>query len=280
VFERISNSFALARSSWRVLREDKKLVLFPVLSGIACLMVLISFAVPFVAMPQLVNDLQQHAAWALYVIGFAFYFVNYFVIIFFNAALVSCALMRFNGAEPTLGDGLRAASLRLPQILLWALVSATVGMLLKAVENAGEKVGQFVSAILGTVWSILTYFVVPVLVVEKVGPFAAVKRSTEILKKSWGEALVGGLGIGLFVLLLALPGILVLFLGIVLIAMGKMAVLGVLFLVLALVYLLIVSAASSALQGIYVSALYQYASHGEAPPGFEQSTMAHAFTSK
>jgi hypothetical protein len=280
VFERISNSFALARSSWRVLREDKKLVLFPVLSGIACVLVLISFAVPFIAMPQLVNDLQQQAPWALYVIGFAFYFVNYFVIIFFNAALVSCALMRFNGAEPTLGDGLRAASLRLPQILLWALVSATVGLLLKAIENAHEKVGQIVSAILGTVWSIITYFVVPVLVVEKVGPFAAIRRSTEILKKSWGEALVGHLGIGLFILLLALPGILMLFLGIMLIAMGKMAVLGVLFLVLALLYLLMVSAAGSALQGIFVSALYQYASHGEAPHGFDQSTLAHAFTSK
>jgi hypothetical protein len=280
MFERISNSFALARSSWQVLREDKKLVLFPVLSGIACLMVMISFAVPFIAQPQLIANLQNQAPWALYVIAFAFYFVNYFVIIFFNAALVSCALMRFNGAEPTLGDGLRAASLRLPQILLWALVSATVGMLLKAVENAGEKVGQFISAILGTAWSIITYFVIPVLVVEKVGPLAAISRSTAILKKSWGEALVGSFGIGLFVLLLALPGILMLFLGVILIAMGKVAVLGVLFLVLALIYLLMVSAAASALQGIYVSALYQYANQGEAPRGFDQGTLAHAFTSK
>jgi hypothetical protein len=280
VFERISNSFALARSSWQVLREDKKLVLFPVLSGIACLLVMLSFAVPFIAQPQLIADLQQRAPWALYLIAFAFYFVNYFVIIFFNAALISCALMRFNGAETTLGDGLRAASLRLPQILLWALVSATVGMLLKAIESAHEKVGQIVSFLLGTVWSIITYFVVPVLVVEKVGPFAAIKRSTEILKKSWGEALVGGLGIGLFVLLLALPGILLLIVAIVAMAMGKAVALGVILLVLALIYLLMVSAASAALQGIYVSALYQYASQGEAPHGFDQTTMAHAFTSK
>jgi hypothetical protein len=280
VFERISNSFALARSSWQVLREDKKLVLFPVLSGIACLMVMISFAVPFAVRPQMFDDLQQRAPWVLYVIAFSFYFVNYFVIIFFNAALVSCALMRFNGGEPTLGDGLRAASLRLPQILLWALVSATVGMILKAIENSSEKVGQFISGILGMVWSIITYFVVPVLVVEKLGPFAAIGRSTAILKKSWGEALVGGIGITLFIFLLALPGILLLVLAFVLMAMNKAVVLGLVLLALGLIYLLMVSAAGTALQGIFVSALYQYATHGEAPRGFDQSTMAHAFTSK
>src|SRR5262249_43294613 len=101
-----------------------------------------------------------------------------------------------------------------------------------------------------------------------------------ILKKSWGEALVGGIGITLFILLLALPGILMLILGVVLLVMGKVAVLGVLLLVLGLLYLLMVSAAGSALQGIFVSALYQYATQGEAPRGFDQSTMAHAFTSK
>src|SRR5262249_39867725 len=150
----------------------------------------------------------------------------YFVIIFFNAALVSCALMRFNGVEPTLGDGLRAASLRLPQILLWALVSATVGMILKAIENSSEKVGQFISGILGMVWTVITYFVVPVLVVEKTGPFAAISRSTSILKKTWGESLVGGIGITLFIFLLALPGILLLFVAGAVLAMNNMIVVG------------------------------------------------------
>ena len=280
MFERISNSFALARSSWQVLREDKKLVVFPILSGIATILVLISFAVPFLLQPKMLDDLQQHAPWALGVIAFAFYFINYFVIIFFNAALISCALIRFNGGEPTLSDGLRAASLRLPQILLWALVSATVGLLLKAIENAHEKAGQIVSAILGTVWTVITYFVVPVLVVEKVGPFAAIRRSTEILKNTWGEALVGKFGIGLYVLLLALPGIVLLIGGIALLSAGKVVALGLALLGLAIIYLLGVSAAAAALQGIFVTALYQYAAHGQAPQGFDRSTLEHAFTAK
>src|SRR5262249_34891755 len=134
-----------------------------------------------------------------------------FVVIFCNAALVHCALMNFNGEQATVGDGFRAASARLPQILAWAAVSATVGLLLKAVENANEKVGRFISSILGAVWTIMTVFVVPVLVVEKLGPFAAIQRSIALLKKSWGEGLAGRIGLGLALFLLFLPVLLLMF---------------------------------------------------------------------
>jgi hypothetical protein len=280
MFERVSNSFALAKSSWHVLRTDKQLVVFPILSGIASLLVLASFLLPFLINQNLLDDLQQQAPWVLAVGAFAFYFCSYFVIIFFNAALISCALMRFNGRTPTLGDGLRAAGLRLPQILAWALVSASVGMILKLIENANEKVGAFISSILGTVWTVLTYFVVPVLVVEKVGPFEAVKRSTAILKQTWGEALVGRFGLGLFVLLLAIPGVLLLFLGVALLGAGQAAALGVALILLAVLYFLGVAAIGAALQGIFVSALYQYAAHGEVPTGFDAATMRGAFGPK
>ena len=101
----------MARSSWDVLRSDKKLVLFPVLSGLAVLLVLISFVGPLIALVwtgHIKIDLEQNGGqppWWVYPLTFAFYFCNYFVIVFCNAALVSCALMRFNGQEPTLGDG-------------------------------------------------------------------------------------------------------------------------------------------------------------------------------
>src|SRR5262245_4882427 len=196
MFERISNGFTLAKSSWQVLRQDKKLIVFPILSGIGCFFVLLAFALPFVARPQWLNflndaaDGQKAPPW-VYAVAFLYYFCNYFVVIFCNSALISCALIRFNGGEPTVSDGLQAAASRLPQILAWALVSATVGVLLKIVENAHEKAGAIISAILGLAWSVMTFFVVPVLVVEKVGPFEAVQRSMAILRKTWGEALVG-----------------------------------------------------------------------------------------
>src|SRR4051794_3569976 len=212
MFDRIANSFALARSSWEVLKRDKQLVLFPVLSGIGCVLVTLSFTVPLAVVAMRggfdqVRDDGPVPVW-VYPVAFAFYFCNYFVIVFCNAALVSCALVRFSGEAPTVGDGFRAAASRLPQILAWALVSATVGVALKAVENANERVGQFISSLLGTAWTVITYFVVPVLVVEKVGPLQAVRRSLTILRATWGESLVGHMGIGFFLFLLMLPGIL------------------------------------------------------------------------
>jgi len=168
MFERMSSGFSLARSSWDVLRKDKKLLLFPLLSGIGCVLVLISFLVPTVVLAQngVLANQNGDPNWAILgPLVFAYYLVNYFVVIFCNAALVHCALMHFNGEEPTLGDGFRAAGARFPQILAWAAVSATVGLLLKAIENAREKAGQIVSAVLGTVWTAMTVFVVPVLVV-------------------------------------------------------------------------------------------------------------------
>jgi len=284
MFERISRSWSLAKSSWNVLWQDKKLLVLPFLSGLACLIVLVSFVVPLALVFNrlgLVDDQGDvHVPWWGYLIAFAFYFCNYFVIIFFNSALISCALLRFNGEEATLGDGLGAAGRRLPQILAWSLVSATVGVLLKVIENAHEKIGQFVSAILGTAWSVMTYFVVPVLVVEKVGPFQAVSRSLAILRKTWGEALAGHLGLGFFNLLLFLPGLLLL-LGAGLALGGHQPVVLVITLAaLGVLALLVASLVSSALATIYLTALYQYAADNQIPRGFDRDTLAGAFTTR
>jgi hypothetical protein len=281
MFDRISASFTLAGNSWQVLRQDKKLIVFPILSGIGCFLVLASFILPlFLIRPAwlvIPNNGAPESPWP-YVVAFAYYFCNYFVIVFCNAALISCALIRFNGGEPTIGDGLSAAVNRLPQILAWAFVSATVGMILKGIESAHEKAGAFISAILGTAWAVMTYFVVPVLVVEKVGPVDAVKRSMSILKKTWGEALVGHVGIGFFMFLLSLPGIAIFIIG----AMLAVAqpVLGVPFVLLGLVYFLLLGAISSAMHGIYLGALYQYATHGSVPGGFDSNVLERAFSQK
>jgi hypothetical protein len=283
MFDRISNSFMLARSSWNVLRTDKQLVLFPIVSGIGCLLVLASFAAPFLFHPEWLGFLKAAGqgrsvpVWA-YAVAFAFYFCNYFVILFCNAALVSCAIVRFNGDTPTLADGFQAAVNRLPQIVAWALVSATVGVLLKALENANEKVGQLISGLLGTAWTIITYFVVPVLVVEKVGPIAAIRRSMSVLRKTWGEALVGNWGLGLFITLLMLPGFLALVAAAPLFATMPPAAL--LLGALGVLYLAIASAAGSALHGIYLAALYQFAAFGLVPDGFDRHTMEGAFRKK
>jgi hypothetical protein len=282
MFDRIWSGFALARSSWQVLYTDKKLLVFPIISGICCLLVMVSFFTPMLFLvdwQKAANnpDGFQAPPW-IWLVLFAYYFCSYFIVVFFNAALISCALVRFNGGTPTIGDGLGAASRCLPQIAAWALVSATVGILLKAIENANEKLGAFISSLLGTAWSVITYFVVPVLVVEKVGPFEAIKRSMAILKRTWGEALVGHVGIGLFVFLLLLPAILLGVVGVYLYTVFPPA--GIAVIVLAVLYVLIWLAVGPALNGIFLGAIYQYAAHGQVPVGFDGDTLAHAFRSK
>src|SRR5262245_27249825 len=284
MFERIARSFELAKSSWNVLRSDKKLVLFPVISAIATIGVMITFVAPLIGLqlagvelaPKDANGDPRPAVW-LYPVAFAYYFCSFFVVIFCNSALVSCALMHFNGQKPTLGDGFRAAWARAPQIAMWSLVAATVGLILKAIENAHEKVGEIISAILGTGWAILTYFVVPILVVEKLGPFAAISRSISLLKKTWGEALAGGIGLGLFQFLILLPGFLLLIGGVAAgVALSSLAV-GLAVGALGVVWLMIGAAVCSALSTVFLSALYQYAAFEKVPDGFNRESIEKAF---
>ncbi len=284
-FDRLSTGWTAAKACLEVLQRDKKLVLFPLLSGISCLIVLASFAIPLaVAKPAFLAafldeeaDVHTTPVW-FWLLLFAFYFVNYFVIYFFNSALVYCALARFRGQDVSADDGLRAAARRLPELLAWSLVSATVGLLLKWVENANEKVGAFVSAILGAAWSVATYFVVPVLVVEGVGPLKAIERSWAVLKRTWGESIGGHAGIGWALLPFWLLGVLVLVLGV--FALTKSAALGVFLLAVAVLYMLVLGLVDATLKGILLGALYLYATAGEVPEEFGKRVLKRAFTTK
>jgi hypothetical protein len=280
MFARISNGWDLARSSWGVLMRDKHLILFPIVSGILFAIVVASFLVPLAVFvdpnnPNQGPRLKGVPIWT-FAVAFAFYFCTYFVTVFCNSALLSCAFLRFNGENPTVTDGFQAAVARLPQIFAWALVSATVGVLLKVVEQAHEKAGAFIASVLGTAWSIMTFFVVPVLVVEKTGPIEAVKRSISLLKKTWGEALVGRGGIGLILFLLAIPIILVAVAGVYFIVTGLIPV-GVGLLTIAVVAFLMHMAVGSALHSILIAALYEYADRGYVPHGFDRDNFESAF---
>ena len=284
MFDRLARGWRLGMTAFGILRTDKKLIVFPLLSGLALIVVSVSFLLPLVLSERVQNLFADNAQNVnnnaqnvlVYVILFAFYFVSYFVIIFFNSALVACALMRFNGEEPTLGDGFRAALSRLPQILVWSLVSATVGMILRIIEDRSEKIGQFVAGLLGMAWNAVTYFVVPVLVVEKVGPFKAIQRSCAVLKKTWGESLASNFGVGLIMFGLFLLAMVPLFLGALLAGVPGAIVGGTITLALVLILALV----SSAVHTIIIAALYQYAAQDRTPPQFGADTLRGAFTAK
>jgi hypothetical protein len=279
MLERISRGFELTKQSFAVLREEKALLVFPLFSGLACLLVLATFAAPLWAtgyFQAVADDGRMPQDPLTYAILFLYYFVNYFVVIFFNSALISCAIIRFHGGDATLGDGLSAATSRLPQIIGWALVSATVGVILKAIESRSKWVGQLVAGLLGGAWAIATYFVVPVLVVEGVGPIEAVKRSFAVLRKTWGESLVANFSIGLVVFLASilalLPAVVGVLIGAPATVIAGFAITAVLWITIALV--------STALHTIILAALYLYAAKGEVPKQFDENLLRSAYARK
>lgn len=277
MFAKIGNSWALIKASAAVLRADKELIVFPIVSAIGVLVVTASFALPMI-LAGFFDALFEGRSQAFgFVVGFAFYIVQYFVIIFANTALVGAAMIRLRGGDPTVGDGLRIAMKHVGTILGYALISATVGMILRWLSERGKTLGRIASSIGGLAWNLATYLVVPVLVVEGVGPVEAIKRSANLLKKTWGEQIVGNFSIGLVFGLLT---VLVILLGIptfiLVISTNSPALIALTALLFVLIFVF-VGLINSTLTGIYVAAVYRYAAEGEASGFFSEEMVMGAF---
>lgn len=280
--QRLGTGWELAKRSWHVLRLDKELLLFPIFSTVACTLVMLSFAAPlwFSGYFEMLAAEEGQAENVLnYVIAFAFYFVNYFVIIYFNSALIACAIIRFKGGNPNLWDGFAAANARLPQIIGWAAVTATVGLVLRIIEGRSERVGQIVAGLLGMAWSAVSFFVVPVIVVEKRGPVDAVKQSFELLKRTWGESLVANFSLGIVNFLGMILAMMPLIGGFFALANGMTAI-GIAGIVVGVLVMVMTVLITSTLNTIVIGALYLYASEGSIPSQYEASEFQAAFSTK
>lgn len=279
--QRVAGGWDLIKASAAVLRADKELVLFPIVSGLASILIMLTFAVPMFLAGlfdrMLAPDGSLRPVGLL--VAFVFYVVQYTAMFFANTALVGAALIRLQGGDPTLGDGFRIASARIVPIVGYALISATVGMLLRALSERSGVLGRIAASLVGFAWNVATYLVVPVLVVENIGPVDAIRRSAELLKRTWGEQLVGSAGMGgVFVgisvgwaVLCALLGVAV---GVLfpLTANPVLAVAGLL-----VVGLLAIGVLGSTLQGIYTAAVYRFAAEGQVSAAFGPELIRGAF---
>ncbi len=277
MFEKFSHSWELVKSSAAVLSSDKELLIFPLLSAICSVIVAASFFVPAV-LSGLFNP--DDPSPVFYVLLFAFYVVQYFVIIFFNSALIGAAMIRLDGGDPTVADGFNIARSKLPAILGYAVIAATVGVILRAVQERSDVLGRIVVGMIGLGWTVVTFLVVPVLVSQDIGPIDALKRSGELLKKTWGQNLIGTGGIGL-VFGLIMVALMVLGGGLVMAAVssgsGVVMVTTVGLVGLALLLTVLIQAA---LQGVYAAALYRFATSGEAGGAFGTELLEGAFKLK
>lgn len=273
----LTYTFTIMKASLDVLRRDKELLLFPLFSGICCLIATLSFAIPafhsdFLREPPAGKAVAAQVIW--FALLFAFYYTTYFIVIFFNSAIVACAIYRMRGGNPDLMTGFRAALQRLPQIAGWALVAASVGVLLRALQSRSNRIGRIAAGILGMAWSVVTFMVIPVLVVERKGPIDALRESASMLKKTWGEQLVGNFSFGLIFFILALMGLVPLIIGF----MAPIMALKIIMLAFAGFYLLLLILVNSALHSIFQAAMYLYARDGRAPEGFSDDALSSAMT--
>ncbi len=191
MFASFSRSWELVKQSFNVLKSDRELLLFPFISMIGVFLVTLVFSIPLF-FSGILNNLSDgngsNGNTALGVILlFAFYFVTYTVIIYSNVALVGAAMIRLRGGNPTLSDGIKVANSRISKIVSYAAISATVGVLLSMLRDNDSIIGRILAGIINFAWSVVTFLVVPVLVMEDIGPIDAIKRSGALLKKTWGE---------------------------------------------------------------------------------------------
>ena len=275
MFATIGHTFELMKMSWRVLMQDRELIFFPILAGLTLLVLIGAFLAIGSSTGTLDRldalqgaDSEQETQAVDYVLGLSFVFLSSAIVIFFNAALIASALERLRGGDPNITSGLRRASAHLPQILAWALISVIVSLLLRALRQRGGIAGQIASLIGGVAWGFATFFVIPVLVTEGVGPIEAIKRSAGLFRQTWGRQVASSFGFGLItiaaVLIAVLPAAL-------LFAIHPVLGIGV-----GVPLVAVAIGTVQALEGIFKAALYDFA-RGEQPHGFDRATLEGAY---
>ena len=273
-FTRLSNGWQLANLSFATINKNRSLLLFPLFSAVALVLVLASFfggTFYFVGdeIEALMDD-EQYGGLLGYGLIFLYYLINFFVIVFFNAALIHCAIKVLDGEETSVQDGLSFAFSRIEKIFAWSVLSATVGTLLQLLQNTG-KIGEFVASLLGIAWSVLTFFVVPVLVYEDKGVFESVKASGRMMKAKWGESLAANVSFGFFHFIGILVAIAI---GALLFSVNWALGIGV-----GLAAVLLISTVITAARTVFVAAVYNHVS-GRPTGDFDGAALDGVFIQK
>lgn len=288
---KIRNGWELSKQSWAALRANPQLLMFPVISMIGMIVVTILFFIPisatgiFQALTQEGTVTNEVAGVVATVVLFLYYVVAYTVVIFSNTALVGAAMKLMRGEPATVSDGIAIASSRLGKIIVYAIISATIGMLARGIRDAGRDSKNPILAILAAIiggllqgaWNLLVFFAIPVLVVENVGVVDSLKRSFELFKRTWGEHFTGSTAIGgitcLAYIAVFIIGGLLIFLAVS--TQSVALIIGAVVLVVLAIVLL--GLLQGAVNGIFQASLYNYATTGEAGPFIDTALAREAF---
>ncbi|MBL7051280.1 hypothetical protein ISS04_03945 [Candidatus Woesearchaeota archaeon] len=280
-----SRSWKIFKLSFGVINKDRELLWFPLLAGIFSLMFIFAMIFPSIIL-SLIKGESLEFGFLFYVAIFLIYLGLAFIATFFNVCVVYTTKKRFEGGDAKFMESIKFAFSRAHLIFSWSIISASVGLLLSIIEGVAEKLGIFgeiilklIRSLLGAVWAIITIFVVPAMVYHNVGPKKAIKKSIEVLKKTWGESLIRHFGLGLmqFFSFVILIGVIFFLFNIAMIVGPYGPIIAVILtFVLFVLWMLIFSL----LNTIFNTALYIYADTGKLIEGYDKETMDSAFKLK
>jgi hypothetical protein len=273
---RIQRGWQLTKESWAVVRRDRSLMVFPVVAVISALLVAAIFVGGGVALHSSTGS--EPLLIAVLVVGA---YVLVAVSIFFNVALSACASRALEGHDTTAAEGFAAARSRFGEILGWAGLQLVVGALISIVqallrEGAGQIIAAIVGGLAGLAWNIATFFVIPAIALEGLGPKDALKRSIAVMRQRWGEGVTGSFAIGGLIFLVAfLPGFALVALGIALSSTSD-ALAGVL-IALGVAIFVVGAVLQAALMAIFKVALFRFATEDKVLGGYERPQLEAAF---
>jgi hypothetical protein len=276
---RIGRGWELTKQSWAVVRRDRSLMVFPVVSGICALVLAVLFGGGGYALYDSTDS--EPLLVAVLVVG-ALLLV--WTSVYFNVALSACAARALEGHDTTAAEGFRAARARFGAITGWAVLALVVGALISVVqallrEGAGQLVGALVGGLANLAWNVATFFVIPVIALEGLGPMEALRRSLHVVRERWGEGVTGSFAIGGLVFLVAfLPGIALFAGGLAL--TSSVPALGAALIVLGIAVFVIGAVVQTALMAIFKVALYRFATEDRVLADYTRPELESAFRAK
>lgn len=270
----------IVRQSFALLRQDKEIIWFPILSMISTILITIGLGViyffAFLGGIFTKESIEAHKQTAE-VIGYVMLFINYvsvmFVANFFESALYVVVNGRFSGNDLTFSDGIKGASNKMWAIFKWSVISATVGIILRIIADKFKLAGRIISYVLGAAWNILTFFSLPALITEDIGVIDAFKESASVIRKKWGETIIINFGVGLVFFLIYLL-LIVLLVGLIILSPSVFTM--IVGTVLLFVTILVLGTLSSTLSSIFKLAIFMYAKTGVVPQGFSEDVIIGA----
>src|ERR1043166_3787296 len=300
---KFQRSWMLFKSSVSVIARNKQLLVFPIVIFVCTVVIVLFFLAPPLLRPTGYPYLPAQHWQAIYHSIFTqsansggqggsqmafppaaaaylvfLYFVSMFIATFFNVAFYHEILAALGGQPVDIGRGLKFAGTKLGAILMWTLFAGLVGLLIKALERRLELVGRIIARLLGLAWSVAAVFAIPVIVREEHGinPVAMLQKSAGLLKRTWGEALIGYAGLTFANVLILFGSLLVLGVAvaasIVLTNFWILVPVVVLWLVAVFAWSYVTSVASQ----IFKGALYLYAAEGTIPQPYNQEMLDQA----